>query len=142
MKTINLVLCISALALTVAGCGGGGGGGGGVRPGARTTVLVPNTALQVYAGTCAAVGNGPFVLPDGASTDFTVTDVDNTDYMDVGVIDASYGCNFNQAYGAYLDANTITSGADDLPYGYYDFFVRCTNAVQPCQFQLYWTATY
>ena len=113
----------------------------GLRDGAANCMRAINCFPQ-RVQYCAAGGNGPFGLPDGASTDFTVTDVDNTDYMDVGVIDASYGCNFNQAYGAYLDANTITSGADDLPYGYYDFFVRCTNAVQPCQFQLYWTATY
>ena len=87
---MKLALSISTLALTVAGCGGGGGGGR-VRGGAATTVLVPNVSFQVYAGTCAAVGNGPYILPDGASTDFTVTDIDNTDYMDVGVIDTAYG---------------------------------------------------
>lgn|GEM_PF-2801725 len=141
MKPMKLALSISTLALTVAGCGGGGGGGR-VRGGAATTVLVPNVSFQVYAGTCAAVGNGPYILPDGASTDFTVTDIDNTDYMDVGVIDTAYGCNFNQAWGAVLDANSVTSGADNLPYGYYDFFVNCTNAFQPCQFRLNWTATY
>src|SRR3569623_3185435 len=137
---MKLVLSISTLALTVAGCGGGGGGGG--IAGARTTVLVPNVPLEVYAGTCAAVGNGPYVLPDGASTDFTITDVDNTDYLDVGVIDSAYGCNFIYAYGAVLDANSVRSGDDNLPYGYYDLVVRCTNLYYPCQFSVHWTATY
>jgi len=136
VKTMKLVLSISTLAVLMAGCGGGGG-----RSGGATTVLVPSDAIQVPAGVCAPV-EGPYVLPDGASTDFTITDVDNTDYLDVGVIDSAYGCNFNYAYGAVLDANSVRSGDDNLPYGYYDLVVRCTNLYYPCQFSVHWTATY
>lgn len=136
MKLMKLVLSISALALTAAGCGSGGGRGGG-----STTVLVPYDSLEVYAGACAAV-EGPYALPDGASTDFTVTDIDNTDYMDVGVIDDAYGCNFSYAYGAVHNTNSVRSGDDGLPYGYYDFVVRCNNSYYPCEFSLHWTATY
>lgn len=140
MKTMKLVLSISTLAVMMAGCGGGGGGGGG-RVGAVTTVLVPTDSVQVAAGTCAPV-EGPYSLPAGASTDFTITDIDNTDYMDVGVIDDAYACDFRYAYGAVLDTNSVRSGDDNLPAGYYDLVVRCTNAYYPCQFSVHWTATY
>lgn len=138
VKLMKLALSVSTLALTIAGCAGGGGGG---RSGAVMNVLVGNDAFDVYAGTCAPVA-GPYVLPDGASTDFTVTDIDDTDYMDVGVIDDADGCNFGRAYGAVHNTNSVQSGDDGLPYGYYDFVVRCNNAVQPCEFSLHWTATY
>lgn len=139
MKIMRVVFSVSTLALLTTGCGGGGGGG--VRGGAVTTVLVPNDPLQVSAGVCAPV-EGPYGLPAGASTDFTITDIDNTDYMDVGVIDDADGCNFNYAYGAVLDANSVSSGDDNLPAGNYDLVVRCTNAYYPCQFSVHWTATY
>lgn len=138
MKTMKLSLAIATLSFSLAGCGGGGGGRA---PSAQTTVLVGNDALQVYAGQCAPV-EGPFSLPAGTSTDFTVTDIDNYDYMDVGVIDDGYGCNFNQAYGAVFNTNSVTSGDDGLLAGHYDFVVRCNNTTYPCQFHLHWTATY
>lgn len=140
MKLMTLVFSFSTAAALLAGCGGGGGRSTG-RPGAVTTVLAQNDPLEVYAGQCAPV-EGPYGLPSGASTDFTITDIDNTDYMDVGVIDDAYACNFNYAYGAVLDANSVSSGDDNLPAGNYDLVVRCTNASYPCQFRVHWTATY
>lgn len=119
------------LAFAAAGCGKASSGT------SDTNVLVAHAPLQIYAGTCVAVA-GPYVIPAGASTDFTVTDSDNTDYMDVGVIDSAYGCNFNAGYGVVFDTNSVTSGDDNLAYGYYDFVVRCNNSYYPCAFTLDW----
>lgn len=135
MNTGKVLLSIAFVATALAGCGKA------INDGASTDVLVANVPLRVSAGTCAAV-EGPYALPSGASTDFTITDYDNSDYIDAGVIDSAYGCNFNLGYGVVFDANTVRSGDDRLPSGYYDFVVRCNNSFYPCQFSLDWTATY
>ena len=103
--------------------------------------LVSNLEESVPAGGCAAV-EGPFNLPSGATNDYTVTDIDGTDDMDVTVLDDADGCDFTRGYGALTHVASVSSGTGSVPDGAYDFVVRCHNAVQDCIFSLTWTASY
>ena len=103
--------------------------------------MVSNLSEEVPAGACAPV-EGPYAVPDGASVDYTVTDADDTDVMDVGIIDDSAGCSFSAAYGLQTDVASVTSGDDGLLAGNYDFVVHCRNIFSSCIFALSWSATY
>jgi hypothetical protein len=103
--------------------------------------LVLDQDETVPAGVCMAV-EGPFHLPGGATSDFTVTDVDGTDDMDVSVIADADGCNFVLGDGTVHDVASVSGGTGSLPGDAYDFVVRCNNAAQDCLFTLTWTADY
>jgi hypothetical protein len=135
LNSLRIIL-LGAMSALSAGCGKTNN-----NDSANGGVLVSNVPLQVSAGACVPV-EGPFAFPDGASTTFTVTDVDNTDYMNVGVIASAYGCNFGAGYGVVLNTNSTRSGEDNLPRGDYDFVVECTNSLYPCQFALNWEVVY
>jgi len=133
MNTVK-VLCLTTLILLAAvGCA--------KKDDSGDNVLVPSTPFQVNAGFCVPIA-GPYSLPAGTSTSFTILDSDNTDYMDVGVIDDAYGCNFNAGYGVVFGINSVSGGNSSLATGDYDFVVRCDNSVSPCLFSLTWDATY
>jgi len=138
MNTVKyLLLTTTVIALSAFGCGKKSDDGGG----ASDDVLLSDVPYQVSAGSCARVA-GPYPLPAGTDTSFTVLDSDNTDYMDVGVIDDAYGCNFNAGYGVLFGINSVSGGSSNLADGYYDFFVRCDNSFYPCEFSVTWDASY
>jgi hypothetical protein len=87
--TMRLIRATAAAALLLAaGCS------------ARAThTLTPGTSYTVPAGSCLPVA-GPFALPGGASSDYTVLD-DNgdTDSMNVGIIPDAAGCTFSSGFG-------------------------------------------
>jgi hypothetical protein len=123
----------------VIGCGGGGG--------AITRTLVSNFPEQVTAGTVCIDIEGPYSVRAGSMA-FTVTDTPTgigDDKLEVGIISdavlASAGCDFNQAV---VDDVGVGSLADSgpVPAGTYDFIVGCGNSIDPCLFNLTWTATY
>jgi hypothetical protein len=103
--------------------------------------LVLDRDEDVPAGACVPV-EGPFHLPGGATSDFTVTDVDGTDDMDVSVIADAAGCDFLAGEGTVHGVASVSSGTGSLPGDAYDLVVRCNNPTQDCLFSLTWTATY
>jgi hypothetical protein len=109
--------------------------------GASTHTLVSNLSEEVGPGACAPV-EGPYAVPDGTSMDYTITDIDDTDSMDVGIIDDAFGCSFSSGYGVQANVASVTSGDDGLVAGNYDFVVHCRNFVTSCVFALSWSATY
>jgi hypothetical protein len=126
------LVAMSTLALWLAGCSA-----------QEEHTLVSNVPEAVSAGTCAII-EGPYHVPSGATMDYTVDDVDDTDYMDVGIIDDydSDSCDFSYAHGALLNVASARTGTEELSSGNYDFMVACNNAFQTCEFTLTWTATY
>ena len=131
----KLALIAGAALWLFAGCAAKAGASG------STHTLVDGLSEQVSAGGCAAV-EGPYAVPDGASMDYTVTDIDDTDDMDVAIIADAAGCSFSAGFGVALDVASVKGGDDNLPGDSYDFVVRCNNGVLPCQFSLDWSATY
>jgi hypothetical protein len=125
---------VLVLALLVAG-------GCGASSSSNDHTLVSDASEVVEPGTCVPV-EGPYALPDGADVSFVVTDVDDTDDMDVGVIDDALGCDFSSGYGVVLDTASVSGGDNTLVSGNYDFIVECRNAVDNCLFNLTWSATY
>ncbi len=133
IKPVKGVALIAAALLGI-GCGSG----------SSSTVdhtLVSNASEEVPPGACVPV-EGPYSLPDGADMAFSIADVDDTDDMDVGVIDDSLGCDFSSGYGVVLDAASVNSSADNLPVGSYDLIVNCRNVVTSCIFSVSWSASY
>ena len=105
--------------------------------------LVSQRAESVGAGYCVPIPEGPFYLPSDTFNNYTVTDNDNYDIMDVTIVDYTvYGCNLAAGYGTELGVTNISSSTGSVPAGYYDFVVRCNNPVLDCQFFLSWTANY
>jgi hypothetical protein len=105
--------------------------------------LVSGLAQSIPAGYCGPISAGPFYLPDGADNDYTVTDNDGTDVMDVTIINYTvYGCALSLGYGTEYAVTDISSFTGAVPADNYDFVVRCDNAVLDCQFFLTWTANY
>jgi hypothetical protein len=129
------VLAAVSLALFAGGCH--------VTTGSDHT-LVSDLAQSIPAGYCGPINVGPFYLPDGTINDYTVTDNDGTDLMDVTIIDyATYGCSsLGLGYGTEYAVTSVSSGTGSVPAGYYDFVVRCDNSVLDCQFFVTWTANY
>jgi hypothetical protein len=104
--------------------------------------LVSQRAESVPAGYCGSV-EGPFNLPSGTVNDYTISDGDGYDVMDVTIADFGlYGCDLAGGYGTQRGVTDISSGTGSVPAGYYDFIVSCRNPVVDCQFFLTWTANY
>ncbi|HEX3697976.1 MAG TPA: hypothetical protein VH374_21560 [Polyangia bacterium] len=133
MELKRALLC--GLIFAAGGCHGAGSGGGG------THVLASDISEEVLPGDCAPI-EGPYAVPDGTSMDYTVTDLDGTDDMDVAIIDDADGCSFATGYGVQFDVASISSGDDSMAAGNYDFVVRCRNVFSSCLFSLSWSASY
>jgi hypothetical protein len=128
------VMMIGAAALLVAGAGCGSSG-----PPGHT--LIDGIGESVPAGSCLAV-EGPYGIPSGATMSYSISDIDDTDDMDVGVIDDAFGCDFSSGYGVVLDTASVSSGTGSVPAGNYDFVVSCNNLFNTCLFSLTWSASY
>lgn len=118
-----------------------GGAMSGCKASGQDHTLVSAVSEAVAPGSCVPI-EGPFPVPSGATMDYTVVDIDDTDDMDVAIIDDSLGCNLANGYGVNLDVASVSSGTGDLPDGNYDFVVWCHNLYSSCLFSLSWTATY
>jgi len=129
-----------AVALFLAGFGGCGGG-------SVTRTLTQNFPVSIPTGYCGAVA-GPYSVPSG-SMSFTVVDTPTGigyDSMEVGIMFesdfAAGGCNFDLAIVDDVSTGTGVSDHGPVAAGTYDFVVGCNNIVDPCLFDLTWTATY
>jgi hypothetical protein len=120
---------LGAVLLLAAGCGGGGGPGGG---GPIVHVLDSNDPIDVPAGTCAVV-TGPFAIPGGATTDYSIAD-DNDDNMDIAVIDASANdCSPITSDTAYTTGAGPGRGEGTIPVtSTYILAISCLNLVETC----------
>jgi hypothetical protein len=117
------------------GCGGGGGGGGPI------TYTLVSDSFDVPAGVCAAMTPQPQPVP-ASSMSFTLVDASpGDDLLEMGIIPASAGCNFN---AAIVDEQSTGSNSDagPVPAGTYDLFVMCQSVARDCLFSMTWTATY
>ncbi len=123
---------IAGVLLLAVGCGS---------PGATDYTLVSNVVEEVAPGDCVPV-EGPYPIPSGASMDFSIVDFDDTDDMDVSVIDDAAGCSFADGYGGILNTASVSYTTGRVPAGNYDFVVHCNNIFSSCLFSLTWTATY
>lgn len=140
MKTLALV----GVLVGMSGCGGGGGGVGGP----VTYQLASDVADDVSAGDCVVV-SGPNAIGTG-TTQYEVNDNPGTfgaDAMELAIVpDATWtaeGCSFATSE-TVVDKSFTGSDSDGGPIagGVYDFVVFCQNAIQSCNFDLNWTATY
>jgi hypothetical protein len=131
----------AAIALFLIGIGGCGGGGGPV-----TRVLTQNLPSDVPAGSCTAVA-GPYSVGRGSMA-FTIADTPTgigDDSMEAGIMfDSDFlagGCDFNIAIVDDVQTGSF-SDSGPVPAGTYAFVVGCNNVLDPCLFDLTWTATY
>ena len=127
-----MVVVIAGVLLVAVGCGS---------QGATEYTLVSNVSEAVAPGDCVPV-EGPYRIPSGASMDFSIVDIDDTDDMDVSVIDDAAGCSFADGYGGILNTASVNGTTGRVPAGNYDFVVHCNNIFSNCLFSLTWTATY
>ena len=120
----------------LAGCGGG----------STTRTLTSNFPVTIPAGYCGAVA-GPYTVPAG-SMSFTIIDTPTgigDDSMEAGIMFesdfAAGGCNFDLAIVDDVGTGSV-SDHGPIVAGTYDFVVGCNNIVDPCIFELTWTATH
>ena len=107
-------LVLGAVVLFVAGCG------------AKVThTLVANIPEDVPAGICALV-EGPYVIPSGSSTSYSVFD-NVQDDMDIAVVDASVGCVPASGY-AYTSGIGSVHASEAVPGSTYYLAIACYNA--------------
>jgi hypothetical protein len=104
--------------------------------------------FSVTPGACALI-SGPHSVPDGTIMDYTlVDDAPGTDLMDVTIVDDIFpSCDFSSIDGypatdVFFASDAFSSTTGSAPSGFYDFWVRCNNSIDYCQFTLDWTANY
>jgi hypothetical protein len=133
----------------IAGVGCGGGGGGHPGPVVVTYTLVSNVTDSVAAGNCVAT-EGPYSVGNGSMA-FTLVDTPTgvgNDSMDIAFVsDSIYsaaGCNFSASAPVYANTNISSDSRSfgGVPADNYVFVVGCNNIVDPCIFNITWTATY
>jgi hypothetical protein len=104
--------------------------------------------LTMTEATCGPVTSAPFFLPDGATNDFSVSDADGGDLLDVTIADfTQFGCDLAGGYGTITGVTgtaTFASSTGGVLAGNYDYIVNCRNIPGngACNFYATWTASY
>src|SRR6202142_1495485 len=112
---------IGTIFLFLAGCGS-----------SRVThTLDANAPVVIVAGGCVLVA-GPYSIPGGATTSYSVYDA-NQDDMDIAVVDDSFCCNPTSADVGYTSGVGSVKSSDAIPVSStYNLAIGCFNIVDDC----------